>query len=87
MTRVWTREWHDAPVALFEIENPWKRTAVSTGVFTALIFIGNLLLNEGSVLGRLVRALVVGALYGAVVLWMNLRADRKQRSRDAEVGT
>jgi hypothetical protein len=73
--------WHDAVVPPIRIENPLKRAALSFATFTVLIFVGQLLLGEGSILSRLVRALVAGALFGIVVLWMNVRAARRQQSQ------
>lgn len=65
---------------LIKIEDPLKRTALTVATFTVLILVGQLLLGDGSILSRLVRALVAGAVFGVVVLWMNASAARRQRS-------
>jgi hypothetical protein len=72
--------WHDALVPLIRVKEPLKRTALSVATFTVLILVGQLLLGEGSILSRLVRALVAGAVFGAVVLWLNVRAAGRQQS-------
>ena len=65
---------------LIKLEGPLKRTALTVATFTVLIFASQLLFGDGSILSRLVRALVAGAVFGVVVLWLNAGAARRRRS-------
>ena len=66
---------------LVRIEDPLKRTALTVATFTVLIFVSQLLFGDGSILSRMVRALVAGAVFGVVVLWMNASAARRRKSQ------
>ncbi len=47
-----------------------RRVLVPTGVFALLVFVGYLLLSGSSVVASLVKALVVGSIFGLVRWWM-----------------
>lgn len=66
---------------LIKVEDPLRRTAFMVGTFTVILFAGQLLIGEGSVLSRLVRSVIAGAVFGVVLLWLNLRAARKRQAQ------
>ena len=51
-----------------------RRVLVPTAVFTLLVLVGYLLLSGSSVVGSLVKALLVGAVFGLVRWWLVRRA-------------
>jgi hypothetical protein len=55
-----------------------RRVVVPTAVFAVLVFVGYALLGDSSLAASLVKALVVGAVFGVLRWWMVRRqVDRR----------
>jgi len=47
-----------------------RRVLVPTAVFAVLVFVGYVLLSDSSLVSSLVKALVVGVIFGLVRWWL-----------------
>ena len=67
-------------MALIKITNPRVKVTAQTVVFTVLLFLGHLILGDGSKLWALVVSLVSGVLFGACMCWLSRNEIREPRT-------